>query len=59
MYARPNLSEQDKDEVARAQRTRITDWEIGKLRAWLVSTASVQDREQIQRAIDNQYGGAS
>lgn len=54
MYAIAELTEEDRAEVTRAQRTKISDWQIGKLRAWLVSTASAQDRAEIQRAINHQ-----
>lgn len=56
MYARASLSDADRAEVTRAQRTKITDWEVGKLRALIVSTASGQDRAEIQMAIDYQNG---
>lgn len=59
MYATERLSDADKAEVMRAQTTKVGDWQTGRLRALLISTASAQDRQEIQQAIDHQYGGAA
>ena len=58
MYTRVNLSDSERSEVIRGQREKVGDWQVGRLRALLVSTASAEDRQQIERAIAFQDGRA-
>lgn len=57
-YATAELTESARAEVMRAQHTKVTEWETGRLHALLVSTASSDDRQAIERALRFQDGAA-
>ncbi len=51
MYATAALSDTDRAEVIRSQRSKVGDWQVGRLHALLVSTASSADRQEIEQAL--------
>lgn len=53
------LSDLDAAEVRRATRTRVSEWEAGRLSAWLISVADYEQRTEIERALAFQVEGKS
>jgi len=58
-YATAELTESARAEVMRAQHTKVSEWEVGRLQALLTSTASSEDRQAIERALRFQTEGKS
>lgn len=57
-YAIAKLTDEDRTRVSRAQRSKVSDWEVGRLHALAVSVASSEDREEIARALRFQDGAS-